>query len=1076
MAKFNEGTKVINVKTKDKGVVIEVYEPYKGKQYYKVFINGEEIDLSENDLMENLNLSDPFEKLSRGIFSSFDKYLIENTIFKIENTSNNYIPTLKSSKTIFKAYQFIPLVKILNSPKHRLLVADEVGLGKTIETGHIMLELRARKELKNVLVVCPKSLQIKWQSELQNRFGLNLKIFEDIKDFIETFKTQSSTWGIINYEKLRKPKEMKNEVKIKNLKEKRRNNPYYIELFQKNGKNIDLLVCDEAHRLRNSNTLLYQGFEDFMEFIKAALFLTATPIMINQENLYNLLHLLNDVEFNELSIFNNVLSINKPFIRALNLLNQEKESLKGIAKELQECEVWIYNSINNQESILKELNGYPGKDSPIYENCSDFRWKKKLSELYKDIPLYSKIINDLLYKEDSPQTRAQLQFDISSLNKMNTIFSRTRKKDITTDWTQAVRNTIPIYIRLNKKERQYFDKITEEYYKDDTYTNETDVRIEQGGLGIIQKKRQIASSVYAYLNTMDNLEKGIDEYANFSDSKVEKLKEIIHEVVEQHRKKLIIFALFRKTLYYLQIRLKKAGYDCIIIHGGIKNRVEYLAEFRNSNKKNILLSSEVGSEGLDMQFCDAMVNFDLPWNPMVVEQRIGRIDRFGQKSKKVTVYTFIVAGSIQEIIFKKLLDRIGIFKSSIGDLEAILDRDLENSSEIGYENLWAYLSTLEKELYTTQLSDTERKEKIEDLERAICREKMIAEQVEKDSNNLLINDVYFRNEINRILNRKQYITEYELKNIINQLIEKKLSTCSLIVKNAEIGIYALCTPKADTKVLFDFISQYESDVPEMEEDFKSFKNSIRGENEILLTFRQETAYEQRELHFVNNYHPLIYAALSFLKRKSKDETRDDTFKYQLATTSIHAGNYLLALYEVKYNKCINLNLIHETKNIFPILFDLDNNIIVENLDLIKQIMGEIQDKAQRSDAKIQLNSEELKYIRCELTDYINRLYDNYYEDEKRRVESRKLLDIQQSDIFYNSKIEKLEQRIRNTEWSAHFAYDKAEKVKIRRILPALNGQLTKLKEDKEIAIRKIKNIELLPASPMLISISYVTVI
>ena len=76
-----------------------------------------------------------------------------------------------------------------------------------------------------------------------------------------------------------------------------------------------------------------------------------------------------------------------------------------------------------------------------------------------------------------------------------------------------------------------------------------------------------------------------------------------------------------------------------------------------------MLSSEVGSEGLDMQFCDVMVNYDLPWNPMVVEQRIGRIDRFGQKSEKVTIYTLIVAGSIQEKIFKRLLERIGIFKS-----------------------------------------------------------------------------------------------------------------------------------------------------------------------------------------------------------------------------------------------------------------------------------------------------------------------------------------------------------------------------------------------------------------------------
>ena len=95
---------------------------------------------------------------------------------------------------------------------------------------------------------------------------------------------------------------------------------------------------------------------------------------------------------------------------------------------------------------------------------------------------------------------------------MNTIFTRTRKKDVTTDWTQAVRNPIPIYIHLNEIEQQFFDKVTEVYKKDDVYIDETDTKIEQGGLGIIQEKRQIASSVYAYLNDMNNLEKGLDKY------------------------------------------------------------------------------------------------------------------------------------------------------------------------------------------------------------------------------------------------------------------------------------------------------------------------------------------------------------------------------------------------------------------------------------------------------------------------------------------------------------------------------------------------------------------------------------
>src|SRR5690606_19882494 len=114
--------------------------------------------------------------------------------------SSNTVSSLKSSNTIFKAYQFKPLLKFLNSDNRRLLIADEVGLGKTIEAGHIMLELMSRKELNNAIVVCPKSLQNKWQTELKEKFNLHFKIYETAKDFINDIKEfGGSVKAIVNY-------------------------------------------------------------------------------------------------------------------------------------------------------------------------------------------------------------------------------------------------------------------------------------------------------------------------------------------------------------------------------------------------------------------------------------------------------------------------------------------------------------------------------------------------------------------------------------------------------------------------------------------------------------------------------------------------------------------------------------------------------------------------------------------------------------------------------------------------------------------------------------------------------------
>ena len=181
----------------------------------------------------------------------------------------------------------------------------------------------------------------------------------------------------------------------------------------------------------------------------------------------------------------------------------------------------------------------------------------------------------------------------------------------------------------------------------------------------------------------------------------------------------------------------------------------------------IMLSSEVGSEGLDMQFCNTMVNYDLPWNPMVVEQRIGRIDRFGQESPIVHIYNMIVKGSIQEDIYLRLLERIGIFHESIGEMEAILDPDIEGDATKRGQSLQQLYSGMEKEFFCKNLSREERQKKIDEIAQAYINEKENLKKIEEGLTNTLTNDAYFRNEINRILNNNAYVTEVELKAIIS---------------------------------------------------------------------------------------------------------------------------------------------------------------------------------------------------------------------------------------------------------------------------------------------------------------------
>lgn len=746
MAKYNIGDRVINYETQDKGVIITVHPPKRGRQMYTVMYHSGDSDELEQELSPDINLRDLFDRCKQNIYGSYGDFLLTNTTFKIQNSNNNSISSLKASKTIFKGYQYKPLLKFVNSDSNRVLIADEVGLGKTIEAGHILSEIKARGELKNALIVCPKSLQEKWKTELKEKFGIVFKIYTKVDDLINDIKDYNgSVRAIVNYEKIRIKRGDKSKQEDK-ITTNRKKSADLLSILD-DGKRFDLIICDEAHKLRNHTTLTYQGMQNLVRPAAAVIFLTATPIMISDRNLYNLLHLLDEYRFSEYQMFENTLQANKPFIKALSMLNNSIP-LKEIADFLQNETVVIRTEINERV---------------IVQNY-------KLSELNSDIRLYGKILDGCYNGEDSPHLRARLQYDISSLSPMNNIFSRTRKRDVTTDLSQAERKPHTRRVTLKEHERELFDKIISQYEDDNSYVDwNDDVKMLPGtALGLVQKKRRVASSVYASESDTRDLVQGIDKYAHLPDAKVEELLSIIDEVFAKSKRKIIVFALFKDTIKYLAIRLKKAGYNSLYIDGDIDNRSELLAEFRDNDNVQIFLSSEVGSEGLDMQFCNTMVNYDLPWNPMVVEQRIGRIDRFGQESPVVNIYNIIVKDSIQEQIYSRLLERIGIFKESIGDLEAILDKELEIEG-LDCRNISQLFSKVERTFYCTELTPSEIEVKLSQIQRAIETEKENLKSVEDGLNNTLTNDVYFKSEINRILRRNAYVSEAELVNYINLL-------------------------------------------------------------------------------------------------------------------------------------------------------------------------------------------------------------------------------------------------------------------------------------------------------------------
>ena len=189
----------------------------------------------------------------------------------------------------------------------------------------------------------------------------------------------------------------------------------------------------------------------------------------------------------------------------------------------------------------------------------------------------------------------------------------------------------------------------------------------------------LASISSAALEQARNLLIAVDSLPD-DDPKFDQLLEIVSTRLDDPHGpgKALVFSFFLNTIDYLEQRLTAAGVRVGVVTGRIadEDREELRDRFRLDRRKSdaidVLLSSEVGCEGLDYEFCDSLVNYDIPWNPMRIEQRIGRIDRFGQRSDKVLIFNFITPGTVAERVFFRCFERLGVFRDTVGDLEEVL--------------------------------------------------------------------------------------------------------------------------------------------------------------------------------------------------------------------------------------------------------------------------------------------------------------------------------------------------------------------------------------------------------------------
>lgn len=995
--KFSKGDKVVIKALGNKiGIIDDEPKEARGKIFYPVSIDpSQPSPYYPEDSLEIFIPQKSVEQLlkSKEFFDIED--FIQGLIYKkLEKPLSNNLYTFYSSRTEFQVHQFKPVLKFLNTYKQRLLLADEVGLGKTIEAGIIITEISARLgTLSRVLVVCPSMLTQKWEKEMQKRFSLDFSILKRV-DFMKFLQL---------YTEYGEAEKMKGIISLQTLRSNK-----MIETLREASPHFDITIVDEAHYMRNPETLSSELGEILSELSDAMLFLSATPLQLGTSDLFNLLSLLIPEEFSDFALFHKLIEPNEYINNALRRLYNPKTAI-DLLKKVEET--------SQKERFIK---------NPFYHEAIDLLNGK-----------------DKLTREQA----IRLQKLLIELNCLSYVFTRTKKRDIEIQF--PIREARVVRVQFTPEEIAFYNSVTD--FVSERFTAR--YGSSQGiSFAVIMPQRQVASCIQAMKESLDNIAKKrtvrppsedngdiIDQYADIdspwkleyaevsaiknlrecaikignTDTKFDKFLEALRELEkEDPQSKIMVFAFFKKTLEYLKKRLETTEYRgrVALIHGDIptKDRQKIIKEFRQTEKIKILLSSEVGGEGLDFEFCNVIFNYDLPWNPMRVEQRIGRLDRYGQRHEKILIYNFSMIGTIDDEILNRLYGRINVFEGYIGDLDAILGDQI---------------TELTKDIFNTRLTYEQKIQKIEKVAENIERRQKELEEFEKECQKFIGQDEYFNQEISRILVTKRFITSDEVLFLLRFFLKRNFPKTTLLpTKSERENVFVL---KCDDDFR-RFVRQYSSP----SENIKELERKLNFDGGLLVTFNDQEACRDESLEFITIHHPIMKAI-----KKYYDENKQKiycTAQFCLKGNSEYKGRYLFFIYLFE-KTALKKELI-----LVPILVNLQNKKVHIVDELCDWFLGEIVKAESSKENLANYEDKDFEAVFKEAGEYLEMI---------REEEEQKLKRV--NDTLVNNQIESVKQ-------AATIKIKKAEEI-IRKLI-----EQGKTKEDTIVRLHngRIRNFKI----------------
>lgn len=878
-----------------KGMVFSVTE-VNGVKRYDVFVDGDIRAFYEGQICK-IDVSQSYSWVDLSTFQS------NLTAYEINNPSAGKLYSLNAARIDFVPYQFRPALKLIKADEPRILIADSVGVGKTIEAGLIIKELEARSELENILVICPKPLvaERKWEIEMR-RFdedfipvdGQTLRQILSDAHRDEEWPTRYNK-AIIPYSIL--------DSRVYNGEDNHRGR-FYGLLDLDPPPHFDLVIIDEAHHIRNGSlerdkAFAYKCVRYFCEHADAVVMLTATPLQTSDDDLYTLLNLLRPDVVMDKEVFQMMSRPNEYIYNASHAIRGAAEGWQKVAIE-----------------ALKGVTATQWGENVIAKN-----------------PLYTEIITRLGAIDISREERVMLVSDVESLHSFSTMLNRTRRRDIQ-DF--CVRRSFTVETAFTPQQSELHDELLRfEYEALSRLHNVRSVPFMMSTIrrqaascifGLAPQLRDIISRRFEQLTDDPEIDiEKIDldgraisaleaiaqkvirlaENLPGDDPKLESVLKIIEEKQGAEKNKIIIFSTFRHTLNYVCQKLKSLNYRVAQIDGSVKDEERRILRERFELDKNassaldILLFTEVGSEGLDYQFCDTMINYDLPWNPMRIEQRIGRIDRRGQKSEAVNIYNIITAETVDADIYSRCLMRIGIFERSIGECEDVL-------GAIGTQ--------IEQIAVNTDLTVEERRKKLEQMADNEVRRMIELSRLEDEERALFGFDLSNYTTSKEIRNAESpWISPGNIQKLVERYLNNRLGEGQYIIGNS--GLKHIRLGKGSRAILLEDFRKLTDIKSGMKRKWEMY---LKGTEPIhSITFLSEVATIERRAFFITPIHPLVKQAAKHFATNKISHIYIESY-----SEDVPAGRYPFSVYAWNYVG------MHSSFKVVPVC---ENDIVSEEL-------------------------------------------------------------------------------------------------------------------------------------------------